>query len=297
MNPTQFQDPFQGDSGIYQFTMKHLEKALLFLTPADFDFGVNAIAIGSYKYKVSVLAYSLMDNHLHLLLKGRYTVCMDFYRFLMRRLRRMLSVRHGVNGVIREDAVDVSAVTGDAMFLNEVAYIIRNPYKARMASPFSYLWSSADVYFNPWNGLVRGMPFSQMKQEDIRKLLQTHETVPGWWEQTDGRILNRCFVDYKEVERRFGNSVTFFDRIRKYDLESVVQLDHGLAESIRFTDQEMLEKISSVCRNEYHVSSYRQLDQKTLLLLARTLARRFSCPKSQIGRLLGLSEAILDKLL
>ena len=39
------------------------------------------------------------------------------------------------------------------------------------------------------------------------------------------------------------------------------------------------------------------LDNKTLLVLARSLARRFSVPKTQIGRLLGISSDVLDKLL
>lgn len=297
MDPLSFQDPFPGKEGIYQFTMNHLEQALLFRSPEDFNLGLNAVAIGAYKYHVTVLAYSLMGNHLHLLLKGSYSSCRAFYHWLVRRLRRMLSQRYGVSGLLREDAYDVSAITDADMFLNEVAYILRNPYKARISSPLSYIWSSADVYFNPLRDSVRGEALSGMRQERFRALMQTHETLPGEWEQVNGRILNRFFVDYKMVENRFGNSTAFFDRLRKYDLESAVQMSHGLAQQLRFTDQEMQEKILSVCRNEYHVDSYHQLDQKSLLLLARTLSRRFSCPKKQIGRLLGLSDSLLEQLL
>lgn len=297
MHPTVFQDPFHGKEGVYQFTMNHLQQMALFRTPADFTFGVNSIATGAYKYKVSVLAYALMDNHFHLLLKGRYGICREFYCWLIRRLRRMLSHRYGVSGVLREDDYDVSGITDEAMFVNEVAYILRNPYKARIASPFSYEWSSADVYFNPLREQIRGESLSGMTQERFRALMQTHESLPPCWELANGRILNRCFVDYKMVEGRFRDSAFFFDKVRKYDLESVVQMNHGLAERIRFTDQEMREKILAVCQNEYHVSSHQQLDQKTLLLLARTLSRRFSCPQNQIGRLLGIADSILDSLL
>lgn len=297
MYPKVFTDPYYGKPGCFQFSMNHLEKALLFRSPDDYVYGVNSIAIGSFQQGVTVLAYALMDTHFHLLLEGTYTRCRDLYRWLIRRLRRMLGQRYGVIGLLDEDAFDVSAILDDEMFRNEVAYIVRNPYKARMASPLSYIWSSADVYFNPQRSLIRGEPLSAMKQEAIRSLFHTHERLPSTWEHVNGRILNRCFVDYAAVEQLFGGSVTYFDRIRKYDLESVVHMSHGLAESIRFTDQEMQEKILSLCRNEYHVSSHNQLDPKTLLILARALARRFSCPKTQIGRLLGLPEDVLDKLL
>lgn len=297
MNPNAFTDPFHGEPGRFQFSMNHLERALLFRSPDDYVFGVNSIAVGSFRQGVSVLAYALMDTHFHLLLEGAYGRCEALCRGLIQRLRRMLGQRYGIRGLLEEDAFDVSAIRDDEMCRNEVAYIIRNPYKARMSSPLSYAWSSADVYYNPQRKLIRGVPLSQMKQEEIKAVFHTHERLPSWWEHAHGRILNSCFVDYTGVEKLFGTSVSYFDRIRKYDLESVVQMSHGLAESIRFTDQEVQEKILSLCRNEYHVASHHQLDPKTLLLLARVLARRFSCPKTQIGRLLGLSEDVLDRLL
>lgn len=183
------------------------------------------------------------------------------------------------------------------MFLNEIAYILRNPYKARVASPFAFAWNSADVYFNPWRDHVHGIPFGTLKLKEKKALLQSHFTVLDGWEHVNGRILNRFFVAYDLVEKRVTDSIRFFDRIRSYDVESIVHTAHGLPESITYTDGEMQEKIQAICQHEYHVASWQQLDNKTLLLLARSLARRFSVPKTQIGRLLGLSSDVLEKLL
>lgn len=298
MRPDLFQDPFYGKDGVYQFTMEHLEKARLFRSESDYDYGVNSIALGTCEHpKVRVLCYTLMDNHLHLLLKGRWEDCLKYYLWLVRRLRIMLKQRYNVSGILKDMAFDVSAVTDDRMFINEVAYIIRNPYKARMSSPFSFPWNSADTYFNPLREAVRGTRFETMQITEVRALLQTHAKVPGNWEHIEGRIINRCFIDFSYVEKRIGDSVRFFDKVRVYDLESIINADRGLPESIVFTDMELQEKLQAICRNEYHVSSHQQLDRKTLLLLAKSLARRFGAPKSQISRLLGLSKDILDKLL
>jgi len=298
MRPDHFQDPFHGKEGIYQFTMEHLEKARLFRSESDYDYGVNSIALAACEHpKTRVLCYSLMDNHLHLLLRGRYEDCQKFYLWLIRRLRIMLKQRYNVTGLLKDMAFDVSAITDDRMFINEVAYIIRNTYKARMYSPFSFPWNSADTYFNPLREAVRGTRFDIMQVSEVKALLQSHTKVPGNWEHIDGRILNRCFVDYNYVEKRIGDSLRFFDKIRLYDLESVINADRGLPESIVFTDMELQEKLQAICRNEYHVSSHLQLDRKTLLLLAKSLARRFGAPKTQISRMLGLSQDVLDKLL
>ena len=81
------------------------------------------------------------------------------------------------------------------------------------------------------------------------------------WEHINGRILNRFFVYYTLVEKRVADSVRFFDRIRSYDIESVIQTAHGLPETITYTDGEMLERIQVICRQEYHVYSWQQLDK------------------------------------
>ena len=297
MHSADFKDPFHGGNGVFQFTMEHLESGLLFRCDEDFVFGVNTLALGILKHPVKLLAYVLMDNHLHLLLAGKYDPCLAYYYWVLKRLRFMLHTRYGRSGILKDEAVDITAVTDERMFINELAYIFRNPYKARSSAPNSYRWSSAADCFNPWREHVRGTPAGTLAKVEIRALLQTRITVPDEWEILDGCILNRFFVDYALVEKKIGDSVRLFDRVRIYDLETSVNLSHGLHESITFTDIQMTEKMIAVCRNEYHVSSPAQLDRKTLLLLARTMARRFSATKKQISRLLDLSEDVLDQLL
>lgn len=282
---------------VYQFTMAHLEKMLLFRTPEDYDYGVNTLAIATLQYPVKLICYSLMNNHLHLLLMGKRQDCLDYYFGVIRRLRIMLKQRYDITGALSDETFDMSEVTDDWMFLNEIAYILRNPYKARMASPYAFAWNSADVYFNPWRENMRGIPFGTLKLKEKKALLQSHFRVPDHWEHVNGRILNRFFVEYSLVEKRVTDSVRFFDRIRSYDIESVIHTSHGLAETITYTDGEMLERIRVICEKEYHMTSWQLLDNKTLLVLARTLSRRYSTPKTQIGRLLGLSSEVLDKLL
>lgn len=292
-----FDDPFEGKSGIYQFTMSHLPEGRIFRKEEDYIYGVNSLALATTVTPVQLLGYVLMSNHLHLLLKGIYLACCEFYYFIIRRLRRMLSKEYQLSGVLHESAFNVSAVTDRQMFVNELAYILRNAYKARLGSPYSYRWSSADVYFNPWRDRIRGTALSAMSQPQLRKLLKSHRPVPGQWEQIDGCIMNRCFVDYPYVEKALGDSLVLFDKLRVYDLESAVRLSHGFAEKVRFSDFQLQEKIRVICQNEYHVSSLHQLDRRSLFLLARTLVRRFGAGKSQLRRLLSLSDDILDQLL
>ena len=290
-----FTQTYRKREGIFAFTTDHQEKQRIFRTPEDFTFGVNTLAIGTLKYPVRVLSYVLMDNHLHILLKGTPEDCAAYFKWVLHRLALMLKARYGIRGLLKADAADVQVVTDSNMFLNEVAYHLRNAYKARMASPFSYPWAPFEVYFNPYRDLLKGECFRS--PDAARQILGTHADIPLDWEHLDGRVLNKCFVDYRTVEELFGSSVVFFDRVRKYDMESIIAQAHGVEEQLSFTDHEMQEKVLAICRNEWHVDSQHQLSRKELLQLARTLARRFGASKKQLSRLLGIDPQVLDQAL
>ena len=290
-----FSDPFNGKEGVYMISMDHLERQLLFRSEKDYVYGVNTLAIGTLKFKIFLLCYVLMDNHLHILVKGRYSDCLAYYRWVAHRLAMMLAKEYGVRGLIKQDAADVQAVPDTQALLNEVAYLLRNSYKARIESPFCYRWTPAEVYFNTFRDLIKGKRVSG--SEEAKAILGTHMDIPHNWEHHQGMILNKCFVDYRFVERAVGSGIALFDRLRKYDLESSMALSHGFEERISFTDSEMQEKILAICRKELHVDSHHQLSRKDLLFLARTLARRFSCPQKQIARLLSIDPSLLETIL
>ena len=295
MKISEFKDPFTGRKGIYLFTTDHLERALLFRDEEDFAQGVNTIALATLQFPVKVLCYALMDNHIHLLVSGWYQDCRAFFGWVLHRLARMLEEKYGVSGMLKIQAADIQAVTNKEMLLNEVCYLLRNGYKARINSPYSYPWAPFECYFNPYLPLIHGTHMPGVKEAKQR--FGTHVKFPSDWEHVNGCILNKCFVDYRTVEQKIGSSLDFFDRLRRFDLESVVEQAHGIEERLTFTDAEMKEKIRAVCSNELHVISHHQLERKDLLLLARTLARRFACPKKQIARLLGIEPSVLDHLL
>ena len=290
-----FKDPCPGRDGVFMFTSDHQLRQLIFRTTNDFSYGVNTLAIGTLKFKVRVLCYALMNNHLHLLVMGRYEDCLAYFRWVLLRLAHMLKARYGINGVLKADTADVQYVTDSQMFLNEVAYLLRNSFKAQIDSPFSYPWAPFEVYFNPYLDSIRGERFPST--DVAKRILGTHALIPEVWEHRNGTILNKCFMDYPTAENLIGSGFALFNRIRKFDIESVIAQSHGAEESLTFTDNELQEKIRAVCQNELHVDSPHQLGRKDLLRLARTLAFRFSATKKQISLLLGIEPAVLDNAL
>lgn len=297
MRPDDFKDPFFGRTGCFHLASDHLESVQLFAGEDCFRYGVNTLALAAARFKVSILCYELMNSHLHSLLKGNWPQCWAFFRWVLHRLAILVARRDGVSDVLHRDGFDVHAILDETQFKRETAYILRNCYKARICSPFSYPWGSVDVYFNPFRDAIPGTPVARMGTVEIRNLFHTREKVPEHYLVHNGRVLNRCFVDYSVVENYFGDSLSFFDTLRVWDLESAVALSHGEAERIVFSDAELSVRLTAICRNEFHVPSVQLLDRKSLLTLARTAARRFGVGKSQLARLLNVSVAALEKVL
>lgn len=293
MKRSQVIDPYKGKKGVYHLSMEHLSKHLLFKTKEDFLYGVNALALLVLNTpSVHLLCYCLMNNHFHLLLTGKLSDCLMLYDKYLWKLSLLISNRDGRTGILKQKAMDVKPVTGTEQLLKCVAYILRNPYKARIASPFSYRWSSMDAYFN--DQFFPGSPVKEWQVNDIRKLLRSKERLPKEVVIVDGAVSNRCFVDYRTVEKRFQDSVTFFDTLRLYDLESAYRLASGIHETLKFDDTEMLAKAKTICQKEFHTETLDQLDRKTLTALARTLARRFGAGNTQLARILDVSPDYLD---
>ena len=295
MNVKLFTDPVPGRDGIFMFTSDHQLRQLIFRTADDFSYGVNTLAIGTRKFKVRILCYTLMNNHLHLLIMGHYEDCLAYFKWVLLRLAQMLKSRYGISGVLKADAADVQYITDAQMLVNEFAYLLRNAFKARIDSPFSYPWAPFEVYFNPYLDNIRGEHFPSA--DVAKQVLGTHAIIPEEWEHRNGTIMNKCFVDYRTAEQLIGSSFTLFDRLRRFDVESAIAQAHGIEEQLTFTDSEMQEKIRVICLKELYVDSPHQLGRKDLLRLARTLAYRFAANKKQISRLLGIDPAILDNAL
>ena len=293
----EFTDPFGGKPGVFFFTSSHLETNNLFLNDEEFKYGVNTLAICLPGSHVSLLCYCLMANHLHLLLYGRYGDCLVWYDKVMVRLAVWVRRVRGIRGLLSTKDVDIQAVLDTKQFRNVVLYILRNPYRARICSPFSYRWSSVDVYYNPFRESVSGTLLKSKTVTQIQRCFGSRKECPDNYEVLDGVVLNRCFVDYKLVESKLGDSLSFFDAMRLYDLESAVRLSFGMEEKVRFSDAELMERLNKVCKEELHSSDISSLDQKSILILARIASKRYGAGKKQIGRVTGLSQELLGTLL
>ncbi|MBQ9192191.1 MAG: hypothetical protein IJ156_00535 [Bacteroidales bacterium] len=125
---------FEESGPFYHLSTKPLESGLIFTEDEERKFAINQMAILVKDSPVEILAFALMSNHFHFIILGNLVDGLTLFRQLKKKLSNFLS-RRGKPGIL--DNVDVDpdtpAIKTLTQLRNEIAYVIRNPYAARIA--------------------------------------------------------------------------------------------------------------------------------------------------------------------
>ena len=280
----------------FQINSKKLEKELLFRDEEDYIYGMNTIALMLLQFPgVVVYAFTLMSNHIHLLLGGGKKDCEAFYDAVMHRLSLWLKRKYGLSGIVPYGEKNRTTVTVNGLdhFITEVLYLLRNPLKAKICYPGDYQWSSVGMYFSARDRMT-GRRASTYTARELRKILKTNIRIPGNWEITESGMIIPRFVAWKAVEKAFENNESEFLRRLMEPVEGRHHQLSGLPMELKFSDQEIAARVQVICQKELNVNSHLQLSTKELFRLCRILSIRFGTSPEQLQRVLGVDKSELE---
>jgi putative transposase len=119
-------------------------KSRIFFTRDDATFFLGWLGDAAERYGLSIHAYALMPNHIHLLASPKDAMSLPrtmqstgrrYVRYLNRRMER--------SGTLWEGRYRATVVDTDAYFMRVARYIELNPVRAALApDPGAYRWSS-----------------------------------------------------------------------------------------------------------------------------------------------------------
>lgn len=140
----------RGEADVYHVVSRGVGQQIIFETDADRRRYLAALRELVEELSGSLLAWCLMDNHVHLLLR----MPMDDLACMMRRLHSGYALYyntvHGRSGHLFQGRFSSEPVETDEYLMTVVRYIHRNPVKAGVTTSCSYAWSSYDSYAS-WN--------------------------------------------------------------------------------------------------------------------------------------------------
>ena len=129
---------------VYHVLNRGNGRANVFHKPADFAAFVKLIGEAKERYPVKLLAYCLMSNHFHLLVKPAEGGDLSkWMQWLMTSHVRRYHRHHGISGHIWQGRFKSFVVQDDDHLLTVMRYVEGNPVQAQMVKSASdWPWSS-----------------------------------------------------------------------------------------------------------------------------------------------------------
>lgn len=271
--------------GYFHISTDGRSSSVLFRDTSEFVAGMNRIYFALASTNLVLLAFCLMDNHVHFVLYGEEDQCWTFIHRYKQLTGKWLQHHSGEVRSLDAMVPDVKPIPDQDYLMNVIIYDIMNPTKAFMPFiPTGYRWSSAGLYFAD-NSLL---PLDHKKAGDFseaqkRRLFGTKVSVPeDFLIGPDGMIWPGCYTDYAFVERLFGKPMTMIDRMTK-SVEYQINMD--MAEGkLSLPDAELLQKAKGLARQIFGAKSIGDLDVDQRISLARRLKITTKASYKQISR-------------
>lgn len=139
----------KSSTGIYHIIYRGANRQEIFHDEEDFQTFLDTLKKYKLKAELTVFGWSLMSNHIHLLLKeGSESISVTMQRISVS-YASYYNWKYRTTGHLYEDRFKSENVEDVAYFLTVIRYIHQNPLKARMVSCMEdWKWSSCLGYYD-----------------------------------------------------------------------------------------------------------------------------------------------------
>lgn len=267
----------------------------MFQDERDFIAGVNRIGICSLRTGVKVIAFVLMDNHIHFVLQGTMPQCKVFITLYKQLTGTWIHIRYGLNDFLKLLPTNIMLLDTEERLLNTIAYIDRNPVVAGYRYlATEYPWGSARYLFKNSREEKDVKPLSMLSCRSLRSMLRTRVVLPGHWRiDSKGMLCPDSFIDASVIESYFKTPVRYSYFLSK-KLEGIVEQELESSQRVFIPDIELRAIVRKMISEEFGKDSIAELDVNARLAIARKLRYSYASTIKQISRMVHLDMGALE---
>lgn len=267
----------------------------MFKDVKDFIAGMNRIAICALDTGVIVIAFVLMDNHVHFVLYGTMPQCKQFISKYKLLTGKWIRKRHGIEGHLKALPSNLILIESEEQLLDTIAYIDRNPVIAGYdLLPGEYPWGSSQGMFKDINS-AKYITASELHKNELHQMLNTWMDIPADWRiDADGMLALGDIWDRKQAEALFKTPLKYLYHLSK-KLEGRIEMKQGTKSFI--PDKELRPLTEKISEALFGTADLRRLDFNNRIYLARKLRYNYASTPKQISRILHLDSEILCKFI
>lgn len=272
-------------------------KCVLCHDDAEYVHAVNVISVLDRKFPVKVHSYEVMRTHIHLLLSGRGTDCVDAFDYLKYRLSRRLR-EDGHPSLPRDYDFKLVPVEDRDQMRRNIVYIARNSFEVQDVIPGGYLWGSSMMFYSQVPRLFETVRAGDLSKRRLWKLFGTRIPVPEDYliHIPTGMVLPISFVDTKVFYKVFPTARQYQTAMVK-DFEGYVMVADQLGEMVSFTSEEAGMIIDQTLKTDYQGVSPDQLTADERFRLAAGLQRKYRLTVDQLAEGLRLPSSMVAQAL
>ena len=154
----------------YHICQRGNSKQLIFHEHCDKEFYLEMLSEASLKYDMQVLAYCLMENHIHLIVLPKYIYSLSkAFRNINGKYSRYFNQKYDKSGHFWSERFYSKALNSKHLTI-AVRYVERNPVRAGLVEhPWEWKWSSAEAHFKKINNNILNGNFFQYTEISIRQ--------------------------------------------------------------------------------------------------------------------------------
>ena len=270
--------------------------AWMFKDTEDFIAGVNRIGICAFETCIQIIAFILMDNHVHFVLYGTLPKCKEFITRYKTLTGKWISSKYQLKEYLKHLPSEFILIESEEQLLDTIAYIDRNSIVAGgRYLPSEYPWGSARYMFRE-RRIPCGRHISEMSKKKVHESLNTWSTLPEDWMVDDQGMLipERCFINIDFIEGLFRSPTRYLYHLSR-KLEGKIEMQQGIRAFI--PDKELRPVTEELAKKLFGKSKVKDLDFNSKILLARKLRYDYASTPKQISRLLSMDSEILSKFI
>lgn len=288
------------DGNFYHVCTNGLEQITLLKDEEDYKTAWNYLALSAWKTEVQTVAFTIMSNHVHMIIACRDACHADkTIKMFKKTLSLYLKNKYGLTKPLHRTADCISPIDTVRYLKNCIAYILRNAVCARIcAKPEDYRWASYACYFSG-NIHKRPMPVSSLSFSQKRKILKTGMDLRDCALKIDedGLITLGSFVRHDIAERAFRHSGKSFLYYLGCCNDARMEYELTCQPLIHVSDQDMNETVAKHVAGRFRDKNISDLTsaEKCSILKSLYFNNRTSIP--QLSRILGLPRQLIQRIL
>lgn len=279
----------------YHFCTEGLRKGIIFRDEEDFIVGMNYVAITAKECGLVILAFCLMSNHWHFIVRGNTIDIERFNTLLKSRISMWLHRKYSLSHFLKGQELTIKEIDSLDYLRKVIGYVLRNPIVAGInCTVESYRWGSGKCYFH------ENHPHDKQVISDRSKgiLCKTNSSaIKSYGLDRYGMITPDQYVDKEAVTDIFRTAKAFIYNVmsfKSFDMD--LELENGLAQKIAIEDGKLIKIVESLCSRDFKVRSADLLPTRDKCIVAVKLRKDYGASSKQISRILGLDQDVIELL-